>query len=279
MAKSRVLVTGGAGFIGSHLVKLLVNLGYEVIVYDDYSTGSEFNEIEGATYHKSDAAAIRFCNLKFKYIFHLAAFSRVQPSFDNPTACFENNVYLTSTICEYVRKYGGKLIYAGSSSKHQTDISPYSKSKELGEEIVKLYRDVYKVDAEIARFYNVYGPGEITEGSMAAVIGKFRNAIKEDKPLTIVGDGEQRRDFTHVDDIVNGLYLIAEGVSSHEDAWELGTGLSYSINEVADMFDHRVTYVDDKPGNYRSSLKINNDAYERLGWKANKRLKDYIQSL
>lgn len=140
------------------------------------------------------------------------------------------------------------------------------------------------MDIEIARFYNVYGPHEVTEGPWAPVTGIWRRQIQQGRSLTIVGDGEQRRDFTHVDDIVEGLYRIGFRTEVHEDAWELGTGRNYSINELFSMFKDRfphieAQYIDDEPGNYRETLRTNNDALNRLGWTPRGSLNDYIQSL
>ncbi len=114
---------------------------------------------------------------------------------------------------------------------------------------------------------------------MAAVIGIFRNQIKNNQPLTIFGDGEQRRDFTHIDDIVDGLIKIAESDEKHEDAWELGTGKNYSIKEVAEMFNTEIVHLPDVKGNYRETIRVNNDAIDRLGWKPTDRLKEYIKTL
>jgi len=156
-------------------------------------------------------------------------------------------------------------------------------TKHIGEEWIKLYKRIYDLNSEIVRFYNVYGPGELVDSHMAAVIGVWRSQVKNNYPLTITGDGEQRRDFTHIDDIVDGLIRIAESDEKHEDAWELGTGCNYSINEVADMFIDKFkcvkVYMTDQKGNYRETLRINNDAIDRLGWKPEDRLEQYIKSL
>ena len=149
----------------------------------------------------------------------------------------------------------------------------------MGEEWIKMYKGVYGLNAQIARFYNVYGPGELVDSDMAAVIGMWRAAIQRGETIKIHGDGEQRRDFTHIDDIVDGLIRIAESDEEHEDAWELGTGCNYSINEVAKMFGVICEYVGDVKGNYRETIRINNDAVERLGWKPKDRLSAYISSL
>jgi UDP-glucose 4-epimerase len=142
---------------------------------------------------------------------------------------------------------------------------------------------IYGLNVEIARFYNVYGPGEITEGKWADVIGKWRGQVEQNYPITIVGDGEQRRDFTHIDDIVDGLIKIGFGTESHEDAWELGTGFNYSLNEVAELFVEKFSavkvYMTDERGNYRETIRVNNDAINKLGWTPTDKLKQYINSL
>jgi UDP-glucose 4-epimerase len=146
-----------------------------------------------------------------------------------------------------------------------------------------MYKSVYNLNAEIVRFYNVYGEGELVDSHMAAVIGVWRAQAKKNYPITIVGDGKQRRDFTHIDDIVDGLIRVAESNKGHEDAWELGTGKNYSINEVADMFIQRFNcvkvYMTDQKGNYRETLRVNSDAIDMLGWQPKDRLKEYINEL
>ena len=165
--------------------------------------------------------------------------SRIQPSFKNPTHTFNVNTGGTQKILEFARKTNTKVIYAGSSSKHHDPYqSPYATCKYLGEEICKMYKRTYNMDIEICRFYNVYGPHEVIEGDWAAVIGIWRRQVRDNQPITIVGDGEQRRDFTHVHDIVDALLELQTVKTSLDilDAWELGTGMNYSINQVADMF-------------------------------------------
>jgi UDP-glucose 4-epimerase len=176
------------------------------------------------------------------------------------------------------------VVYAGSSSRwHNPYQSPYATSKHLGEEICKMYKKTYDMKVEICRFYNVYGPYEIVDGDWAAVTGVWRRQIRDGEKITIVGDGEQRRDFTHVEDIVDGLYKIAMSDEVHDDAWELGTGNNYSINEVAKMFQDNfkcdIEYVPNQHGNYRETLRENNDAIDRLNWKPTDRLQEYISTL
>lgn len=280
----KILVTGGAGFIGSNLIEYLLSKGHQVTSIDNYSLGFKKNHIDGANYKELDINDIDSLDKDYNLVYHLAALSRVQPSFNKPSETFHSNVNGTQKVCEFVRLCNAKLVYAGSSSKHGDPFSsPYAFTKHIGEEICHLYRGTYGLDIEVARFYNVYGKREILDGEYAAVIGKWRTQINEGQSLTIVGDGEQRRDFTHVDDIVSGLFLIGMKREAHEDAWELGCGVNYSINEVYKMFEDKFNcnkhYVPDEPGNYRTTLRINNDAIERLGWKPTDNLQDYIKEL
>jgi UDP-glucose 4-epimerase len=194
------------------------------------------------------------------------------------------NTQGTLDVCKFAHQIEAKVIYAGSSSRwHNPLQSPYACSKHMGEEIVKMYKQVFNLDAEIVRFYNVYGPNEILEGDWAAVIGRWRGQVAKNYPITIVGDGEQRRDFTHIRDIVDGLIKVAESDEKHEDAWELGTGKNYSINQVADMFIEKFNcvkvYMREQKGNYRETLRENKDAIERLGWQPEDRLPEYIKQL
>ena len=280
----KILVTGGAGFIGTNLIKQLVKEGNEVVSLDNYDSGLKENHVDGCKYLEGDISTIEYIKGDFDVCYHLAALSRIQPSFDDPTETFRVNVEGTRAVAEWARHNKVKVVYAGSSSRwHDPYQSPYACFKHMGEEIFKLYKKVYGLNAEIARFYNVYGPGEIVDGDWAAVIGIWRRQVRDGEKITIVGDGEQRRDFTHVDDIVSALILIAEGISEHEDAWELGTGLNYSINEVYEMFKEKFgsesVYIPDQPGNYRKTLRENDDMLDRFGWKPQDRLKGYIDSL
>ena len=206
----KALVTGGCGFVGYELTKQLINNGFDVDVIDNLSIGKESKDVTsiGANFLGGDIRAMEnIPDKKYDYIFHLAALSRIQPSFVNPNTTFSVNVDGTRQVLEYVKRNGGKLIYAGSSSRHHNpELSPYAMSKYLGEQLCALYRRVYDVNVEITRFYNVYGLGELVDSHMAAVIGIFRKNVKDGNPLLIHGDGEQRRDFTH---IIRGCYLIS----------------------------------------------------------------------
>jgi UDP-glucose 4-epimerase len=279
------MVTGGAGFIGTNLIKRLLTEGHEVYSLDNYDSGLIENEIKGCTYYRGDIHDIIDIEGKeFDICFHLAGLSRIQPSFDNPNSTFRVNTSGTEIVCEWARLNNIKVVYAGSSSRwHDPYKSPYALYKHLGEEICKMYRNVYNTEIEICRFYNVYGPHEIIDGDWAAVTGIWRRQIRDGEKITIVGDGEQRRDFTHVDYIVDGLYKIAMSKEKHKDAWELGTGVNYSLNELYEMFhetfDIERMYIPDQKGNYRETRRENNDAIDRLGWQPVDKLKKYIKGL
>jgi UDP-glucose 4-epimerase len=280
----KVLVTGGTGFIGSNLIKVLLKLNYRLTSLDNNSTGNKKNEFVGVEYIEDDITNIDKLDNDFDVCFHLAAQSRVQPSFDNPEESFRVNVFGTSKVMEWAKQNNIKVVYAGSSSKHHNPSdSPYAMYKFLGEEVCKLYKNSFNVNVEISRFYNVYGPGENIDEKFGNVIGIWSAKIKKNQRIPIVGDGEQKRDFIHVLDLVNGLIKIAESSVVHDDAWELGTGVNYSVNELFNFFskkyDIEPIYIPDQPGNYRETLRINDDAIKLLKWKPNDRLKNHIKNL
>jgi len=280
----KILVTGGAGFIGTNLIKRLITEGHNVESIDNYDSGLVSNHVDGCNYHSGDIESVNLMDKDFDLIYHLAGLSRIQPSFKNPSETFRVNTIGTERVCDFAKQINAKLVYAGSSSRwHDPFQSPYACYKHMGEEICKMYKKVYNMDIEIVRFYNVYGPNEVVDGDWAAVIGIWRKQIKEGKSITIVGDGEQRRDFTHVIDIVDGLYRVGTSEEKHEDAWELGTGTNYSILEVFEMFKEKFgcekIHIDNQKGNYRITLRENNDAIDRLGWSPENRLKKYIDGL
>ena len=280
----KILVTGGAGFIGTALIKKLLSEGHDVQSLDNYEVGSISNHQDDCFYMAKDIEDIGEMANDFDLIYHLAALSRIQPSFNNPEETFRVNTIGTQKVCEFARLSGAKVIYAGSSSRwHNPYQSPYAACKHMGEEACKMYKKTYGMDIEIVRFYNVYGPGEIVDGDWAAVVGKWRRQVKNGEPITIVGDGEQRRDFTHIDDIIEGLWKIGVKDIKHEDAWELGTGMNYSINEVYNWFKERFEVesitIPDQSGNYRETIRENDDSLKKLNWKPTDQLKNYILKL
>ena len=281
----KVLVTGGVGFIGRNIIKQLLKLGVEVVSIDDYSTGYKSNEIEGVKYLDIDIEEISSIKEKnFDLCFHLAAQSRVQPSFDNPIESVRVNVTGTTKVMEWAKINNVKVVYAGSSSKHHDPSdSPYAMTKFLGEEICKLYKKSFSVNVEICRFYNVYGPGENVDEKFGNVIGIWSAKIKKNESIPIVGDGEQKRDFIHVYDLVDGLIKVGFSQKSHKDAWELGTGINYSVNDLYKLFKKKYNVhsvnIPDQPGNYRKTLRTNDDTLKLLKWCPKDRLKNHIDNL
>ena len=275
----KILVTGGAGFIGTNLIKKLLNEGHDIVSIDNYNTGLVSNHQDGVEYINFDIRNIdSYSYWKPDMIYHLAAIARIQPSFEKPYDYFTTNANATFKLAKYCSDNNIPLIYAGSSSHHSGKFkNPYTFSKDIGEEIIKLYQTHFNLKASITRFYNVYGPYQLTEGGYTTLIGAWEKLIEQDQPLVIYGDGEKRRDFTHVDDIVNALTLILD-----KQVWgrifELGRGENYSINEIASMFNKPIIYKEDKPGEAQSTLCDYTLAKEVLGWEPKLNIEDYIKS-
>ena len=286
----KVLVTGGAGFIGTNLIKRLLKDGHEVISVDNYSTGKKENEQDGCRYYDYDLSD-SYCPIleinEYATIFHIAALARIQPSLEKPSSHIKNNFISTLNILEWSRVNGNiPVVYAGSSSKHHGLYgSPYAWSKFSGEELCKLYSSVYYVSTSICRFYNVYGPHQLEDGPYCTVVGVFQNQYKNGIPLTITGDGEQRRDFTHVDDIVDGLVRVNQAMHGEVDMryageeFELGRGVNHSINEIADMFgkDYPREYISSRKGEYDRTLCEDKKAHKLLDWNPTINLGDHIK--
>jgi len=278
-----IMVTGGAGFIGTNLIKRLLKDGHNVVSLDNYSTGKKENEQEGCKYYDvdiRDAVDFDFFMEKPDVIYHLAALPRIQPSFEFPALTMEVGMLGTMNILEWARNKECKVIYAGSSSVHSGHYSnPYTFSKVMGDELCIAYKKMFEVNAKICRFYNVYGPHQLTEGEYCTVIGVFENQYKEGVELTITGDGFQRRDFTHVDDIVEGLILTSESEDFDLDIVELGRGHNHSINELAKMFGCGFTYIPKRPGEAEVTLCDISVAKRDIGYEPRINLKDYIEEV
>ncbi len=291
----RVLVTGGAGFVGTNLIKRLLKDGHEVISVDNYSTGYHKNQQKGCEYYQRDLSDSNWwslmstdmcevtCDCQIEpvdVIYHLAALARIQPSFDNPTRSFKSNCLGTQNLLEWARRFNTPVVYAGTSSAHG-DIfaNPYTFTKCQGEEIVTMYNKLFNLPTAICRFYNVYGPHQITEGAYCCVLGIFERQFYKGNPLTITGDGEQRRDFTHVEDIVDGMIRCGENIDKVSgEIFELGNGKNYSINEIANAFgDYPTKYIDAKPGEMRETLNIDTKAQDVLNWKPKNDIIKYIR--
>ena len=276
-----ILVTGGVGFIGTNLIKRLVKEGHNVVSLDNYSTGDAKNQIDGCKYFNVDVCSVidySFFQEKTDVIYHMAALARIQPSLEKPHPTIVNNFLSTLNVLEYARNNNIRVVYAGSSSFHHGLYeSPYAWSKFSGEDLCKLYGNVYKLQSSICRFYNVYGDHQIKEGTYATVIGIFQQQYEEDKPLTVVAPGTQRRDFTHVDDIVDGIIKSSEK-EFYGEIFELGTGVNYSISEVAKMFNgHPTITIPERSGEYDVTLADYSKAKDLLGWTPTKNLEDYMK--
>jgi|TARA_B110000503_G_scaffold57937_1_gene92737 UDP-glucose 4-epimerase len=274
----KILVTGGAGFIGTNLIKRLLQDGHEVISIDNYNTGLKENHQEGCEYLEHDIRSITSYNfINPDVVFHMAAIARIQPSFKNPIDYFTTNANGTLNLVNWCAENNVSLIYAGSSSKHSGRFkNPYTFSKDIGEDIIELYKKHYYLSTTITRFYNVYGPYQLTEGGYTTLIGRWLNNIKNGIQCEIYGDGEQRRDFTHVDDIIDALVAIMDGNHYGWD-FELGRGKNISVNEVAKMMDITPVYKDSKPGEARHTLNIDNTAYDVLDWEPKINLEEYLK--
>lgn len=279
----KVLVTGGLGFVGSTLVKELLKKGnYDITVVDNLSSPSSnlsYKE-EGVKYIIDDILNIdniSYKDLDFDIIYHLAGLARIQPSFLNPVKYFSTNTFGTVKICDLARRCNAKIIYAGSSSAYSgTMNSPYAYFKYNGEEICKLFSKLYNISAVTARFFNVYGLRQPTEGKFATVLGIFERQCKDNEPLTVIGDGEQRRDFTHVNDIVNGLIELSKGEHKGE-IYNLGTGRNYSINQLVEFFGCNSITLPERPGEAKLSIADISKTKEDLDWEPTHSLRQYIK--
>ena len=273
----KILVTGGAGFVGTNLIIELVKKGHKVSSIDNYSTGKKENHIEGCEYVEGDICDMgNNFNFDFDVVFHLAAKARVQPSFNNPEEYIDVNFKGTYNIVRYCTRKNIPLIYAGSSSHHSGKYkNPYTFSKDMGEEIIQLYTKNFGLKATIARFYNVYGPYQLTEGGYTTLIGRWINNIEKGIECEIYGDGNQSRDFTHVEDIIKGLTLIvAKGAYGY--IFELGRGRDHTVNDVAKMFNIKPKYKPKKPGEARQTLADYHLVNKVLGWEPKINLIDYV---
>ena len=278
-----ILVTGGAGFVGTNLIKRLLKDGHNVVSLDNYSTGKAENEQEGCRYYDVDVRDV----LDFDYfmekpdvVYHLAALARIQPSFINPANTLETGILGTMNILEWVREKDCKVIFSGSSSVHSGKMkNPYTFSKKVADDLCLLYKKHFNIDTKICRFYNVYGPHQLTEGKYCTVVGIFERQYKNNEPLTITGDGFQRRDFTHIDDIVEGLILTSQSDNFELDIVELGRGNNYSINELAAMFDKETEYIEARPGEARETLCDISVAKRDIGYEPKVNIEDYVKEV
>ena len=287
--KKKIIVTGGAGFVGSNLIKLLLSkTNFEIISIDNYSSGSKKNEFKNGRikYLFGDTKDIKKLIKKPKKIhsiFHFGEFARIYQSFLKMNECIESNTIGTNSIFNFCLENNIKLIYSATSATlgnngNDKNLSPYAFTKAKNLEYLENLKKWFKFKYEVIYFYNVYGPGQITKGKMATVIGIFEEAYKKKTPLPVVLPGNQTRRFTHIDDTVNICYLAwKNNLSRH---YSISNKKSFSILEVAKMFNSKIKFLKKRPGErYASALanmNLSNKVYKYFG-KIN--LDDYINKI
>lgn len=283
MTKS--LVTGGSGFIGSNLVDHLVEQGHEVIVLDDRSANNDkFYTSDKVEYVKQDVANYQFTRVFYDgvdYVFHLAAESRLQPAIENPINAVQKNCVGTTVMLQCAREAGVKrVVYSSTSSGYggnpwpnvetQPDdcLNPYSASKIAAEKFCKMYYDLYGLETVSLRYFNVFGERSPARGQYAPVIGIFQRQKAAGEPLTIVGDGSQRRDFIHVKDVARANFIAATAdLKGHEgEFFNVGSGKNYSISEIANAISDNVTYLPTRKGEATTTLADITKIREVMGW-------------
>lgn len=291
------LVTGGAGFIGSNLVDKLLELGHEVIVIDnEYSDAHDHfywnSQTKNYKLDIRDYENTRSLYDDVDYVFHLAAEARIQPAIENPIEAVSINAVGTCTVLQCAREAGVKrVMYSSTSSAYgrnepanietQPDdcLNPYSVSKVTGEKLCRMYTELYGLPTITFRYFNVYGERQPLKGQYAPVIGIFLRQRAAGEPLTIVGDGNQRRDFTYVGDVVNANILAATKEVDSEafgQVYNIGTGNNHSINQIARIISNNVINIAPRPGETRLSLANNQKFCKTFGWEPTMKLESWI---
>lgn len=276
----KILITGGAGFIGSHLCERLSKESNFVVSLDNYFTGGEENHIPGVKYIKGDTKDIfELIDFSPDYIFHLGEYSRVEQSLlDDFDLIFELNNIGTSKVLEFALKHKSKLIYAGSSTKFGDDgfsknATPYAWTKAINSELVKNFGNWYGLQYAIVYFYNVYG-GRERVGKYGTLIAIFKDKYLKKEKLGVVLPGTQKRNFTFIDDIIEGLYLV--GLKGYGDNFGVGNQDSYSVLEIAKEFGTEIEFLEERKGN-RMTASIDTSKTELLGWEAKTGILDHIR--
>jgi UDP-glucose 4-epimerase len=281
------LVTGGAGFIGSNIVARLLSLGHEVRVIDDESSDAHHSfywqkDAKNYIYSILDYEKIRSIFNDVDYVFHLAAESRIGPTIEDPVKATYINTLGTNIVLQCAKQAGVKrVIYSSTAgaygnnpipnteTQEDNPLNPYSVSKVNGEKVCKLYTDMYDLPTIILRYFNVYGSNQPIRGQYASVIGTFGRQKRDKKPMTIVGDGEQRRDFVNVLDVVNAnINAALNDIDSQYfgTVFNIGSGINYSVNDIANMIEGETTFIPERFGEIRESLSNIEKARKILNW-------------
>lgn len=269
--------------MGSYLCERLVqDSNNEVYLLDNYLTGSQDNHVPNVTYIKGDTVDFaKLVTFTPDMVYHLGEYSRVEQSFDDIETVWRYNKDGIFAVLEFVRKAGCKILYAGSSTKFGDrgmgrTASPYVWTKATDTELLMNYGNWFKVPYAITYFYNVYGKREIATGKYATLIALFAEKMKDGESLTIVSPGTQKRNFTHIDDIVDGLVLVGE--NGYGDEFGIGSPESYSILEVAELFGGKIEMLPERKGN-RMTADVMTEKTQALGWSPKCTLEDYIATL
>ena len=285
--KNIIVITGGAGFVGSNLIKCLIKkTNFRIISIDDYSSGTNKNHLKNKriryikSHTKNIQNVLKLYRKKIHTLFHFGEFSRIYQSFLKPKECLNSNINNSFEVINFANENKIKIIYSATSSalgnngKDQNQ-SPYAWAKTKNIELIKNYSEWFDLKYELVFFYNVYGPNQIMDSPMSALIGIFESQYKKKVPFTIVKPGSQTRDFTHVYDIVHGCYLA--WTKGKQKEYMLCTNKSYSILKIAKMFGSKFKFLKSRPGDRFGSITSNNNAKKILGFTAKKNIKNYIK--
>jgi UDP-glucose 4-epimerase len=293
------LVTGGAGFIGSHIVDRLLDLGHEVVCIDNESAVSneKFYWNNEANNYKYDICDYNLIEPLFKNVdcvFHLASDARIQIAIQNPRKSMHINAVGTFNILEASREnnvkrviysstsssYGKKNTLPNIESQNPDPLTTYSSAKIFGENLMKVYFNLYGLETISLRYFNVYGERHPLKGRYAPVVGLFLKQFKEGLPLTIVGDGTQKRDFTYIKDVVEANILAAnsQNQSIFGETYNIGTGKNMSILDIAKTICNNVQYIEDRPSEVKETLADNNKAKNDFGWEPKHELLEWIRN-
>ena len=296
----RCVVTGGAGFIGSNLVDKLIDDGHEVIIFDNYSTGKKENVNPKAKFFLVDIShqpsfghkTMKDIMSGVDVVFHLAAKARVQPSIENPIEYHNTNVNGTLNMLDACRRYGVKRFIFSSSSSVYGDVeqlptpeehelnpmSPYALHKLQGEQYCKLFSELYDLETVCLRYFNVYGERQNTEGAYCLVMGIFAGQLLKGEPMTINGDGENRRDFTYVGDVVDAnIRCMDYPLELNGEVFNIGNGDNRSVNQIANLLSRDGDRINREPViEPKETLANNSKAKKMLGWKPTNKIEDWI---
>ena len=283
--KMKYLVTGGAGFIGSNLVDKLISLGHDVICIDNESAEchEQFYWNDKAQNYKYDICDYDLIAPLFNgvdCVFHVASDARIQPAILNPKKSIQSNAVGTANVLELCRvnkvsrliysstssAYGKKAILPNQEIQPSDPLTPYSAAKVFGENLARVYYNLYGVKTISLRYFNVYGDRQPLKGQYAPVIGLFLKQYHEGKPLTVVGDGSQRRDFTHISDVVEANILASEVSHGFGEVYNIGYGSNYSILDIANMISNDVKFIPSRIGEVQETLASNEKFKGLTGW-------------